>query len=157
MVRPSRKKEVVNTSVINVKINENNEIEYMEVNEVASEDELYADENTQDNEYDAFGEDDVDDDDVDDEDGDPDYEGEEELIPNEDGTMTIKMPEKKVKKKQVVEHVCAKCSKSYSSVKVNYLRLFEAATIMITNNLIVNFYVIFYLNDLIKIRHLSVI
>lgn len=106
MGRPRRKKAAANTSVINVKINENNEIEYMEVDDQASEEED-GDHQGNDIHEIVFEPDDEDDDDDD----------EEELIPNEDGTMSIKLSKKKPKRKQVVEHVCAKCSKTYASLQ----------------------------------------
>lgn len=46
-----------------------------------------------------------------------DIDGEEELIENEDGTMTIKIPEKR-KTSNRVEHSCPKCSKNYDSLAV---------------------------------------
>lgn len=92
----TRMKNKVGTSVINVKINADNEIEYLEVDEVADSD--------------------VEDDDDNEEDDDLDIE-DPELVPNQDGSMTIKMPEKK-KTKTIVEHVCGKCSRTYSTYAV---------------------------------------
>lgn len=96
------------TSLINVRLdefNEINEIEYYEVKEV-SEGELDPDEIIEqvvDKTCEA-----------------EDYQtdGEEELIVNEDGSMTIKMPAKKKATKSVIDHECAKCSKKYSSLPV---------------------------------------
>lgn len=44
-------------------------------------------------------------------------EDEEELIENPDGTMTIKIPEKKEKQIKV-EHLCAKCSLQFPTQAV---------------------------------------
>lgn len=115
MVRPRRQKAAVNTSVINVKINEHNEIEFMEVDEADFDED-------EENEVDRL---DIEADEVNDEEDDDDFEDEEELIPNEDGTMSIKMSPGNRKKKQVVEHVCAKCSKTYATLRVNFWRDFS--------------------------------
>lgn len=91
-------KDKAGTSVINVKINEDNEIEYLEVDEVAESDIEDDEEN---------GEEDIFEDDLDD--NDP------ELVKNTDGTMSIKLAKKKSKSSTIVEHVCGKCSKTYST------------------------------------------
>lgn len=91
-------KDKAGTSVINVKINEDNEIEYLEVDEVAESDIEDDEEN---------GEEDIFEDDLDN--NDP------ELVPNNDGTMSIKLAKKKSKSSTIVEHVCGKCSKTYST------------------------------------------
>lgn len=78
------------TSVINVKINEDNEIEYMDL---AEEEETQGD-------YDNEGRTDIDD--------------ESMLVSKGEGVMSIKM-----KDKTIVEHVCGKCSKSYKSFGVD--------------------------------------
>ncbi|XP_055325519.1 protein suppressor of hairy wing [Sitodiplosis mosellana] len=104
------------TSTINVKLNDKNEIEYFKV----------EDENEDDTDSEHIG---VDNDDIDEDEDMPseaseeeeeeeeeEGEEEEELIVNPDGTMTIKMPEKKPKQKKVpLHHICAKCSKVLSS------------------------------------------
>lgn len=85
-------KDRAGTSVINVKINEDNEIELLEVNELAESDLENEDE---------AGEEISEDDDP-------------ELVPNKDGTMSIKIADK-TKMKTIVEHVCGRCSKTYST------------------------------------------
>ncbi|XP_031633060.1 protein suppressor of hairy wing [Contarinia nasturtii] len=93
------------TSTINVKLNEKNEIEYFKVeNEV---EEIIGD-------GDHVGVANDDDDDMpDDAEEEEEEEEEEEVIVNADGTMSIKIPEKK--KKVPLHHICAKCSKVLSS------------------------------------------
>lgn len=110
------------TSTINVKLNDQNEIEYFKVeNEIDDDDDA---------EHIGIDNDDIVND-VDEEEGstfeaseEEEEEEEEELIVNPDGTMTIKMPEKKPKKIKVpLHHICAKCSKVLSSgaVSTSYL------------------------------------
>lgn len=108
------------TSTINVKLNEQNEIEYFDVvkfeegdgnNDVESiVDDMDADDDYAEAEYEE-----------DEEEEDEIVEGEEELIVNPDGTMSIKMPEKKPKPKRKVpiHHICAKCSKVHLSHAVS--------------------------------------
>lgn len=88
MVR-TRMKDKAGTSVINVAINEDNEIELLEMDEVAESDIEDEDEKETD-------------------DDDPD------LVINQDGSMTIKMADK-TRTKTIVEHVCGRCSKTYST------------------------------------------
>lgn len=98
-----RKSARVNTSTINVKLNDKNEIEYLTVK--------------------SDGDDDDDDDD--DEDDVEEDESEEELIKNPDGSMSIKICEKKPrpKAKQLpLHHICAKCSKVFSTQSVSVQR-----------------------------------
>lgn len=91
MVR-NRMKDKAGTSVINVKINEANEIELVEVDDVPESDL----EDEEENEI-------------------PDQEEDDpELVPNNDGTMSIKLTDKK-NTKTIVEHVCGKCAKTYST------------------------------------------
>lgn len=88
------------TSVINVKINDNDEIEYVNLEE-ANEEEF--------EEYEVFDDDN------------------NVLVPSGEGVMTIKP--KDSFKKTVIEHVCGKCNKSYKSIAVNnrfYLHLCES-------------------------------
>lgn len=108
------------TSTINVKLNEKNEIEYFKVENENEDDALLV-------HIGVDNDDIVDDIDEDEEMPDEHDEGEEdedeeeeELIVNPDGTMTIKMPEKKPKPKKVpLHHICAKCSKVLSSSAVS--------------------------------------
>lgn len=111
------------TSTINVKLNEKNEIEYFKVENDMEEDD---DDIIGDPDHDALENDEIDDDAEEDEetaDGleDIDEEDEEEeLIVNADGTMSIKIPEKKPKQKKVpMHHICAKCSRVLSSGAVS--------------------------------------
>lgn len=84
-----------------MKLNEQNEIEYFKVDE---NEEFICD----------------DDEEIEEEEVEMEVEEEEELIENPDGTMTIKMPEKKKKVKIIpVHHICAKCSKVLSSSAVS--------------------------------------
>lgn len=86
------------TSTINVKLNDQNEIEYfkMDDNDDGEEEELIVDTDL------------------------IDVIEEEELIENADGTHSIKMSEPKSKKKQVLlHHICAKCSKVLQSHSVS--------------------------------------
>lgn len=114
------------TSTINVKLNEQNEIEYFKV-ENDGED---GDDGAEDEIINAVAPNDdmeLDDDDHDNDDGNGQAEEEEEeeedppdLIANPDGTMSIKIPEKKPKKAKVPVHlICAKCSKVLSSGPVS--------------------------------------
>lgn len=85
-----RKSARVNTSTINVKLNDNNEIEYLTVRS----------------------------DDEDDED-EVEVEEEEELIENPDGSLSIKIPVRKpIPKKLPLHHICGKCSKVFSTAPV---------------------------------------
>lgn len=107
------------TSTINVKLNEKNEIEYFKVE---NEDDALLEHTDVDNDDDVV--DDIDEDeempDEQDDGEEEEEEEEEELIVNPDGTMTIKMPEKKPKPKKVpLHHICAKCSKVLSSSAVS--------------------------------------
>ena len=83
------------SSVINVKINENNEVEYMDAEEDDGDtvDVIYY------NDVEEF-ENDNDDEPI-------------MVVPKSDGVMTIQM-----KEKTIVEHVCGKCSKSYKTIGV---------------------------------------
>lgn len=80
-----RKSARVNTSTINVKLNDNNEIELMTVNSEEEDDEP---------------------------------EDEEEIIENADGSLSIKIYEKP--RTLPLHHICAKCSKVFSSRAVSY-------------------------------------
>lgn len=102
------------TSTINVKLNEQNEIEYFKVeNEVDDDDD-------DDGEYIIPDQLELDNDEIDEEIVDEEEEEEEELIANADGTMTIKMPDKKKRKKAIpLHHICTKCSKVLSSGAVS--------------------------------------
>lgn len=102
------------TSTINVKLNEKNEIEYFKVeNEV---EECIVD-------GDHIGPVNDDEDDIPDEgEDDEEEEEEEEVIVNPDGTMSIKIPEKK--KKVPLHHICAKCSKVLSSGAVSVFSIY---------------------------------
>lgn len=82
-----RKSSRVNTSTINVKLNDNNEIELLTVN---------SDE------------------------GDDEPEDEEEIIENADGSLSIKIYEKP--RTLPLHHICAKCSKVFSSRAVSTAR-----------------------------------
>lgn len=96
-----RKSARVNTSTINVKLNDNNEIEFLTVRS--------------------------DDEDDEDEAEDDEEEEEEELIENADGSLSIKITEKKPKPKRLpLHHICAKCSKVFSTPAV---RIAEAPII----------------------------
>lgn len=100
------------TSTINVKLNDQNEIEYFKVENEIDED----------GEYIVPDQVELDNDDIDEDDeiADEEEEEEEELIANADGTMTIKMPEKKKQKKAIpLHHICTKCSKVLSSSAVS--------------------------------------
>lgn len=99
------------TSTINVKLNEKNEIEYFKVENDMEDD---NDDITSDPDYTRIDNDDICDENEDD--PEEEEEEEEELIANPDGTMSIKIPTIKPKKKAVpVHHICAKCSKVLSS------------------------------------------
>lgn len=99
------------TSTINVKLNEQNEIEYFKVENDGDEDDDDIIDDPDHMEVDENG----DEAEVNEE----EEEEEEELIVNADGTMTIKIPDKKQKKFKVpVHHICAKCSKVLSSSAV---------------------------------------
>lgn len=88
------------TSVISVKINENNEIEFMQIEEKS-------------NDYDNTVEiNDDDDDDV------QEIDDNNILVQKKDGVMSIK-----VKNQTVIEHVCAKCTKTFTSVLVKNTNL----------------------------------
>lgn len=130
------------TSTINVKLNEQNEIEYFKVENDMEEDDddIIDDPDHVEHENDAIGHDAEDDEDVDRDDdevdGDEDEE-EEELIVNADGTMSIKIPEKKPKKKKVpVHHICAKCSKVLSSGAVSWPMFGRDTAIMMRSEMI---------------------
>lgn len=113
------------TSTINVKLNEQNEIEYFKVEndgEDGAEDEMIIGDVPNDMELDDDDDDDHDNDEDGAEHGEDDEEEEEEadLIANPDGTMSIKIAEKKPKKAKVPVHlICAKCSKVLSSGPVS--------------------------------------
>lgn len=109
------------TSTINVKLNEKNEIEYFKVeNDVEEEED--NDDIMNDPDYTRIGNDDICDENEDE--VEVEEEEEEELIANPDGTMSIKIPTIKPKKKIVpVHHICAKCSKVLSSGAVCYIVL----------------------------------
>lgn len=100
------------TSTINVKLNEQNEIEYFKVENETEENDVIDDphalllsDNDENDDEDYVNDEHCEDD-----------EEEEELIANADGTMSIKIPEKKPKQFKVpVHHICAKCSKVLSS------------------------------------------
>lgn len=96
MVR-TRMKDKAGTSVINVQISANNEIEYLELDDVQESD----------LEESSDGEEELLEDDLDN--NDP------ELITNTDGTMSIQLAKKKTKNSTIVEHVCGKCCKTYST------------------------------------------
>lgn len=102
------------TSVINVKINEDNEIEYMDL---AEED----DEQEEDDEHEEHDEDDN-------QERTNDIDDENMLVPTGNGVMTIRM-----KEKTIVEHVCGKCSKSYKSFGVKKI-LFILIVIFLKKN-----------------------
>lgn len=110
-----------NTSTINVKLNDKNEIEYFKVEDEIDDDDVGVEHVIVDNDDVA--------DDIDEEAEIPseeEEEEEEEVIVNADGTMSIKIPEKKPKPKKVpVHHICAKCSRVLSSgaVSTSYLGL----------------------------------
>lgn len=91
------------TSTINVKLNDKNEIEYLLVNsDEEDDDDQIVDEEEEDEEEEE--------------------EEEEELIENADGTLSIRIPEKKPKTKVLpLHHICAKCSKVFSTQAVNYI------------------------------------
>lgn len=106
------------TSTINVKLNEKNEIECfnMDDNDVEEDDDVKPSVNIVDC---PENEGDDDDEEVEDEEEDED-EDEEELIENPDGTLSIKIPELKIKKNVILlHHICAKCSKVLSSNAVS--------------------------------------
>lgn len=88
MGRPKRSK--TNTSVINVKINEDNEIELLEVDET-TQDTIHSDAEITDEE---------------------DAEDDPELIQTRDGHMMLTLD------KTLVEHICGKCDKTFKSFKV---------------------------------------
>lgn len=85
------------TSTINVKLNDQNEIEYFKMDDNdGEEEELIVDTEL------------------------IEVLEEEELIENADGTHSIKIPEPKPKKKPVLlHHICAKCSKVLQSHSVS--------------------------------------
>lgn len=109
MMSRLRRNTRANTSTINVKLNEKNEIEYfnMDENDVEDEDDILVAET----DYVEAPEEEEED-----EEEEEQEEDEEELIENADGTLSIKIPDLKPKKKQVLlHHICAKCSKVLSS------------------------------------------
>lgn len=118
------------TSTINVKLNEQNEIEYFKVEndgedgDDGAEDEIInGDVDVPNDMLELDDDDDHDNDDGNEEQGEEEEEEEEEeLIANPDGTMSIKIAEKKPKKAKVPVHlICAKCSKVLSSGPVSQL------------------------------------
>lgn len=112
------------TSTINVKLNEQNEIEYFKVENDGDFGDDCAEDEIINGDADVPME--LDDDDHENDDGneepeeEEEEEEEEELIANADGTMSIKIAEKKPKKAKVPVHlICAKCSKVLSSGPVS--------------------------------------
>lgn len=116
------------TSTINVKLNEQNEIEYFKVENDGEDDDFDVDSGTpmlsasmeldddnNDDDHDIANEDNSEE-----EVQEEDEEDEAEIIANADGTMSIRIAEKKPKKTKVPVHlICAKCSKVLSSGPVS--------------------------------------
>lgn len=112
------------TSTINVKLNDQNEIEYFKVENDGEDGDDGAEDELINGDVDAPNDMELDDDDHDNDGNEhveeEEEEEEEELIANPDGTMSIKIPEKKPKKAKVPVHlICAKCSKVLSSGPVS--------------------------------------
>lgn len=119
------------TSTINVKLNEQNEIEYFKVENDGEdgddcvEDEIISGDVDQQNDPMELDDHEIDDGNEEQEEEDEEEEEEEELIANADGTMSIKIAEKKPKKAKVPVHlICAKCSKVLSSGPVSMTSIF---------------------------------
>lgn len=140
------------TSTINVKLNEQNEIEYFKVEDDAEDeddDDIVGDPNAMELDDDEHG----DEAEVDEKnDGnDDDEEEEEELVVNPDGTMSIRFPEKKQKKLKVpVHHICAKCSKVLSSGSVSdtntlNMRVFVSQWFVVNSHVVINTFFVFVL------------
>lgn len=127
------------TSTINVKLNEQNEIEYFKVENDGTEeddDDIIADPdhlNMGNGEFDEEAEDDEEAA----EDEEEEEEQEEELIVNADGTMSIRIPQIKPKPKKVpIHHICAKCSKVLLSSAVSDHDLRNFLHFIVNTNLI---------------------
>lgn len=122
MNRPRRIK-TEKPSVVNVKLNANDEIEYMNIEEhsqdtVIDEVEL-IEQDEEEEDFEESGDEYIIEEEVEEEDDDED-EAEPELIEMSDGRMMIKIKEEN-KVDTVVEHVCGKCNKSYKNFGVSNL------------------------------------